>query len=290
MTPDVKRRFNRAVEALMDQYTIDQEEISREDAEKMIMDYALTHDGYFDLVDEAKQKGEYKTRKQYAEAQRAEFEGTVRERNAKKKKKAAKMSDRDLEYMDAVNRGDMETAQRMVNEAAREAGYTVKGYHGTATEFTVFDKSRINSVWGANGGDLGFYFTPLEADAKEYARFAASGGTGRVVNAFLKMENPLIVEDDGWGSAARQADIRNGDLKRWAKQGNHDGIIVRSMDEEIEDGVPDTVFVVFDSEQIKSADPVTYDDNGNVIPLSERFDSSKGDIRYSIREIVGSDG
>ena len=33
---------------------------------------------------------------------------------------------------------------------------------------------------------------------------------------------------------------------------------------------------------MKSADPVTYDDNGNVIPLSERFQTTSPDIRYSI--------
>ena len=38
---------------------------------------------------------------------------------------------------------------------------------------------------------------------------------------------------------------------------------------------------VFFPEKIESADPVTYDDNGNVIPLSERFNSDKKDIRYS---------
>ena len=32
---------------------------------------------------------------------------------------------------------------------------------------------------------------------------------------------------------------------------------------------------------MKSADTITYDDNGEVIPLSERFDDSKTDIRYS---------
>jgi hypothetical protein len=39
-------------------------------------------------------------------------------------------------------------------------------------------------------------------------------------------------------------------------------------------------YLVKRSNQIKSADPVTYDDNGNIIPLSSRFDSSKDDIRY----------
>ncbi len=44
------------------------------------------------------------------------------------------------------------------------------------------------------------------------------------------------------------------------------------------------VYVPFSSEQIKEAAPITYDDNGNVIPLSQRFDSSKSDIRYSTRD------
>lgn len=46
-----------------------------------------------------------------------------------------------------------------------------------------------------------------------------------------------------------------------------------------------TVWIPFASEQIKSAEPVTYDGNGNVIPLSERFDETKKDIRFS-REFV----
>ena len=37
------------------------------------------------------------------------------------KKRVKKVSDKD--YLDAVNRGDMETVKRMVEEAAREAGY-----------------------------------------------------------------------------------------------------------------------------------------------------------------------
>jgi hypothetical protein len=40
--------------------------------------------------------------------------------------------------------------------------------------------------------------------------------------------------------------------------------------------------VVFDSEQIKSADPIVKDDQGNIIPLSERFNSKKSDIRYRV--------
>ena len=37
---------------------------------------------------------------------------------------------------------------------------------------------------------------------------------------------------------------------------------------------------------IKSADPVTYDDKGNVIPLSQRFNSENDDIRYALPDEV----
>lgn len=40
--------------------------------------------------------------------------------------------------------------------------------------------------------------------------------------------------------------------------------------------------VAFSSEQFKLADPVTYDDDGNIIPLSERFNTQKEDIRYDL--------
>ena len=45
--------------------------------------------------------------------------------------------------------------------------------------------------------------------------------------------------------------------------------------------------VAFNSEQIKSADLVTYDDKGNIIPLSERFNTKSDDIRYSLKDSEG---
>ena len=43
------------------------------------------------------------------------------------------------------------------------------------------------------------------------------------------------------------------------------------------------VYIFFNPEQdVKSADPITYDDSGNVVPLTERFDSGNRDIRWSL--------
>ena len=48
-------------------------------------------------------------------------------------------------------------------------------------------------------------------------------------------------------------------------------------------GESHTVWIPFSSEQVKSADPVTYDDNNNVVPISERFNSGKTDIRFQLK-------
>ena len=56
-------------------------------------------------------------------------------------KKQNSLKDLDTDYMAAVESGDMETAQRMVDEAARRAGYTTVAYHGT-------DADRIDSFVG----------------------------------------------------------------------------------------------------------------------------------------------
>lgn len=49
------------------------------------------------------------------------------------------------------------------------------------------------------------------------------------------------------------------------------------------------VYIYFyPQEDVKSADAVTYDDKGNVIPLSERFNTENEDIRYSMRKKLAS--
>ena len=42
------------------------------------------------------------------------------------------------------------------------------------------------------------------------------------------------------------------------------------------------VWVAFEPNQVKSADLVTYDNDGNIIPLSERFDPNKVDTRWTV--------
>lgn len=46
-------------------------------------------------------------------------------------------------------------------------------------------------------------------------------------------------------------------------------------------GDKSNIILAFNSNQLKLADPVTYDDNGDIIPLSKRFNEDNKDIRYS---------
>lgn len=81
------------------------------------------------------------------------------------------------------------------------------------------------------------------------------------------------------------------DLVSTAKKQGNDGIVVRNVIDipasmfgvfpENIDEFAGTVYGVFDPAQIKLADPVTYDEQGNVIPLSKRFDVSTPLISYA---------
>ena len=89
------------------------------------------------------------------------------------------------------------------------------------------------------------------------------------------------------------------DIVTFAEEKGYDGVVFRNLRDNSSEnpryrsiveggkgeklGVSD-VYAVFDSSQIKSADPVTYDDNGDIIPLSERFNAENEDIRYSMRK------
>jgi N12 class adenine-specific DNA methylase len=245
---------------------------------------------------------------------------------AKVKVKSPEQGKGDAAYLKAVESGDMETAQKMVDDAAKVAGYKVGPvYHGTDKEgIKVFDPSLAGTVRTSDWTNKGIYFAPsawwgdsyreeaiVNNNAydkelwQEYEDAAARLGTtpmmsginlgvgsekynelgkyekkwranreslrksdaGKVYSAFLKLDNPMYYAPQG---------ITDPFLDEQARGYGHDGIIIGSEDsiEEI---------IVFNPNQIKSADAITYDDNGNVIPLSERFNEETPDIRYSLQ-------
>ena len=166
---------------------------------------------------------------------------------------------KDLEYQYAVSRGDMKTAQKMVDQAAEDAGYTVRAYHGSGEKFNTFSYGHIGSSTGV--GILGdcFYFSDTKQLAKMYGK--------EMYAVRLRMENTYH---------ATESDQYKINTQNLIKQGYD------SVDMTLPGG--GKIYGVFDNTQMKSVDPVAYDDNGDVIPLSERFNPAKTDIRYSLSE------
>jgi hypothetical protein len=181
----------------------------------------------------------------------------------------------DTEYLAAVEAGDMETAQRMVDQAINDS-LPIDFYHGGnagSRGFIVqFVRGRPDqSYWGGITKDRALWRTkktrPLSGDMME---FGAEYFNLSLEDADRVMNPPDIVEGAGvWDDPQFVSEfwqrfendlLRNGDA---LSVGN--GAIAFPGSENIE----------------RLSDPVTRDDQGNVIPLSQRFTPSD-DIRFSL--------
>ncbi|CDC77846.1 putative uncharacterized protein [Candidatus Colimorpha enterica] len=191
------------------------------------------------------------------------------------------------EYMKAVESGDTEEQRRLVDEAAKESGYDRLFWHGSKKGggFTEFRD------WS--------YFT----ENKKYAsRYAKAGDRGSLYEVYANLGNTFDTRKpecreifDKMRSEYGLSKVQESGLPDWTdgydiaefidENGlDYDSII---LDEggDLVDGKPVSrgfSYVIRSSEQVKSADPITYDDSGNVIPLTERFDSGNRDIRWSL--------
>ena len=178
----------------------------------------------------------------------------------------------DAAYMDAVRRGDTKTAQRMVREAAKRAmpntqvvgedGLPRIVYHATDEDFTRFDRTKLGTATEANSGNvdmakIGFWFNDDDLSGK------VATNPAKTKAVFLDLENPARATFDELWDGARDEDA--------------DGYIVEDTE------LGGMSYVALDPAQIKSAEPVTYDDAGRVIPLSERFNPADPDIRHCVR-------
>ena len=223
----------------------------------------------------------------------------------------------DSDYMDAVKRGDTEAAQADVDEAAADAGYTLAVFHGTGDEFNEFERGFEGIHLGdyAQAGQMAAMRQRLFGKAgtvkKLYARinnpFMINGDIGTW--SAQNIAQVLLDRSHGekyYGYADNQVDITGSEINLTDEQ--HDKLFKLSYqpDYESNDEYWDTIsevlqqngydgiqyrneyegdrnsysYIALNPSDVKSADPVTYDDQGNVIPISQRFGNSS-DIRYS---------
>ena len=199
--------------------------------------------------------------------------------------------EQDEEYMAAVEAGDMEKAQQMVKDAFKAAfpntkvvdenGEPMVVYHGTNKQVNEFniDSNKVNNTVGDPDG---FYFTNDFGQAGNYSRASVKKtGEGKfnVQAAFLNLRNPVDATEAWRKNKKKSLDKRKtySEVKR---------SVYNTFDADVNDGYMITSnnnaweYVAISPNQVKSADPVTYDDEGNIIPLSRRFNPESGDIRF----------
>lgn len=201
----------------------------------------------------------------------------------------------DKTYLKAVESGDMAAAEKIVAEAAADAGYYTERtlYHGTPNKnFTVFEKNRGIFKDSKNA----FVFTDKENVADEFLGGVWVQEAGEVkktypkdsgvFKAYLDLNNVAIWE--WYGGSYNENDVTAAIKK--AKRAKKKGVIFLNM----RDGsyttagqwpVSNVVFV-FDPNQIKSADPITRDDTGQIIAPSKRFNPETDDIRFSVTDFI----
>ena len=199
--------------------------------------------------------------------------------------------EQDEEYMAAVEAGDMEKAQQMVKDAFKAAfpntkvvdenGEPMVVYHGTNKQVNEFniDSNKVNNTVGDPDG---FYFTNDFGQAGNYSRASVKKtGEGKfnVQAAFLNLRNPVDATEAWRKNKKKSLDKRKtySEVKR---------SVYNTFDADVNDGYMITSnnnaweYVAISPNQVKSADPVTYDDEGNIIPLSQRFTPESSDIRF----------
>ena len=217
--------------------------------------------------------------------------------------------------------------RKQVDAAAKSAGYPIHAYRGGGNVHNVFDTNRGA---GTTQYGRGTYFTDAKGLAKEWAAERAGepdkGYVGEYYVGIKKMfdDTSTIEPTQEWKNveriikgygvdSARIKHAQNYGFEGIAKALQSVGIISKGafdayswknaekvnkiLREAGYDGIKGEFYdsyqyVIFNPAQAKSADLVTYDDSGNIIPLSERFKTDRTgeeawkneDIRYSMND------
>jgi hypothetical protein len=138
-------------------------------------------------------------------------------------------------------------------------------YHGSpdarfVDEDGAFKSQRERYGFGKERG--AHWFASSKETARSYMdphrAFDYQNAEPGMVEAYLKIENPLIVDASGskWRDAQKLG--KTGDVIQKAQADGHDGVIIRNVRDNYQTGVvagdkPTNTYVVFDSTQIKSA-------------------------------------
>lgn len=149
-----------------------------------------------------------------------------------------------------------------------------KMWHFTKAQFDEFKPGKSSDPSGVKG----MFFAPTDQ-----GNISSRFGKGK--EYYLNVTNPRV-------PGARGAKEYVEQIRKMQKGVTDAEEIVKINRQFVEDtGVDGFIdwmngwYTVLMPEQIKSADLVTYDDDGNVIPLTERFNPDSGSLRHSVRRM-----
>ena len=161
------------------------------------------------------------------------------------------------------------------------------------------------NIYGANKGGIRMYmdsetrFVGIDEMARRLEE--ESDAFRGNYSILARPGNQLVIEGDGaqWHSIFFPKeegfiiDSTRG-IAQYAKEHGYDSVKIKDIkDAGMKNWAPEEdphdVYIFFNPNDLKSADTVTYDEDGNVIPLSERFNSEKTDIRFSLEDPTRED-
>jgi hypothetical protein len=227
-------------------------------------------------------------------SERAAYEQSVRDPDALYAPQLPRITpEQDAAYMEAVESKDTNKQEELVDRAANNAGYNIFAEHQTSEIFTEFKAGEFGFHVG-NGimpGLLGHETMELWVRISNPLRMRDLGvwSPERVIYSLPESlisdrERESLLEDID--EEMRTGSPDSGDMfayyeafapiRQLLKERGYDGIVYKNEAEGGEDS-----YIAFDPEQLKSADPITRDADGNVIPLSQRFDVTQPSILYA---------
>jgi hypothetical protein len=205
----------------------------------------------------------------------------------------------DQDYLKAVKAKNYDKLNQMVKQAAAKEGYDLEMplFHRTWSDFTAFKHSDNVESWKTSegtrtvtgeSGRAFFFGTEPTKKATPAEHSFIPGAEERIIPVYGKQKSPLVIDVDtkDWAIDVIAEGMKEfpylitDEAVKNLKDAGYDSVHLYYGDRTPADGKPNEVLLL-EPNQAKSADPITYNDDGSIIPLSERFKDTTDDIRFS---------
>lgn len=182
-----------------------------------------------------------------------------------------------------------ENRDSLKNSPAWDMARLILGYDlsdfAIDAEYRLVKSYEEDLLSNTNGGFVSADVVREEVEkAKDIGSYTLYGFAG---------DRPLVIDGGGAFWANIPVDVWGGtyttdNIVKRAKDEGYTSVLIKNINDvamnNYSANIKADIYAFFSPEQVKSADPVVYDDKGNVIPLSERFSPDNPDIRYSLME------